>query len=76
MTIGPTTHLMLDSNEYVFGVSGDKASCARLIDRLDTLRVFVPLMVVREAQRNLENLYGLGSAFFRMISQREDITII
>jgi hypothetical protein len=45
---------MLDSNEYIFGLSGTKASCVQLIDQLDTLHVFVPLIVVREVERNLE----------------------
>jgi hypothetical protein len=55
---------MLDSNEYIFGLRGTKASCVQLIDHLDTLRVFVPLMVVREVERNLELMYSLSSLFF------------
>jgi predicted nucleic acid-binding protein len=67
---------MLDSNEYILGISGDKKSCVQLIDRLDHLRVLIPVMVVREVQRNLENMYGLGYAFFRLINHREHITIV
>ena len=33
-------------------------------------------MVVREVQRNLETMYGLGHAFFRLINNRENITIV
>ncbi len=76
MTIGPTTPLILDSNEYIFGLSGSKADCAQLIDRLNTLHILIPLMVVREVERNLETMYGLGSAFFRLIINRDNITII
>jgi hypothetical protein len=49
---------MLDSNEYIFGLSGTKGSCVQLIDQLDTLRVLVPLRVVREVERNLDLMYG------------------
>ncbi len=76
MTINPSTPLILDSNEYIFGISGDKASCARLMDRLDTLRVFVPAMVLQEVRRNLDALYGLGVVFFRLIAFQDNITIV
>ena len=76
MTISPITPLILDSNEYIFGLSKNKTSCVQLLDRLDNLRVFVPLMVVREVERNLELMYGLGSAFFRLIIQQKNITIV
>jgi hypothetical protein len=67
---------MLDSNEYIFGLSGTKASCAQLIDHLDALRVFVPLMVVREVERNLEVMYGLSSLFFKLVVNQENIVIV
>ena len=76
MTISPTTPLILDSNEYIFGLSGQKASCEQLLDQLDQLRVFVPLMVVREVERNLERMYGLGTVFFRLIIPRKNIAIV
>ena len=76
MTIRPTTPLMLDSNEYIFCLSGTKASCVQLIDQLDTLRVFVPLMVVREVERNLDLMYGLSSVFFKLIVNQENIIIV
>lgn len=76
MTISPTTRLILDSNEYIFGLSGSKESCTQLIDRLETLRIFVPLLVLREVERNLEHIYGLGSAFFQLIGNRNNITIV
>ncbi len=76
MTISPTTPLMLDSNEYIFGLSGTKASCVQLIDQLDTLHVFVPLMVVREVERNLELMYSLSSVFFKLIVNQENIVIV
>jgi hypothetical protein len=67
---------MLDSNEYIFGLSGTKASCVQLIDQLDTLRVFVPLMVVREVERNLDLMYSLSSVFFKLIVNQENIIIV
>jgi hypothetical protein len=68
--------LILDSNEFVFGIPGTKASCAQLMDRLDDLNVFVPLMVVQEVHRNLERMFGLGGAFFRLLYNRPNVTIL
>lgn len=76
MIIGPTTVLILDSNEYIFGLSGRKASSAQLIDRVHTLRVLVPLLVLREVERNLEMMYGLGSVFFRLIVNQANIDVV
>jgi hypothetical protein len=40
VTINPTTPLVLDSNEYIFGLSETKASCVQLLNRLDKLRIY------------------------------------
>ena len=48
----------------------------RLIDRLGELRVYVPSITVKEVQSNLQREYGLGKDFFRLISDRENITIL
>jgi hypothetical protein len=68
--------LILDSNEYIFGLSGTKVSRVKLIDQLNLLRVFVPLRVVREVERNLESMYGLGTAFFLLIINKKNIIIV
>ena len=68
--------LILDSNEYIFGIPGDKASCARLMERLNELCVYVPAMVVKEVRDNLQREYGLGKEFFRLIVRKENITVM
>jgi hypothetical protein len=67
---------VLDSNEFIFGILATKASCARLMEQLGTLRVYVPSMVVREVRDTFQREYHLGKAFFRLLSQQENITII
>jgi predicted nucleic acid-binding protein len=70
------TRLILDSNEYIFGIPGDKASCAHLMERLGELCVYVPAMVMKEVRDNLQREYGLGKEFFRLIVQEENITVM
>jgi hypothetical protein len=68
--------LVLDSNEFIFGIPATKASCAQLMDRLGTLRVYIPPMVIREVRTNLQKEYELGKAFFRLIHQQKNIRIV
>lgn len=67
---------MLDSNEFIFGIPATKASCAQLMDRLETLRVYIPPMVVREVRTNFQQVYDLGKAFFRLINHQKNIKIV
>jgi len=69
---------VLDSNEYILGLSGDDEACKKLIGQLDKMTVFIPLMVVKEVVRNLEREYGpeLGKAFFALINQAEALNVI
>ena len=76
MTISPTTPLILDSNEYIFGLSGTKLSCQQLIDSLDKLNIFIPLMVLREVERNLRQLYRLDNAFFSLINLHPNLSVV
>ena len=76
MTISPTTPLILDSNQYIFGLSGAKPSCQQLINSLDNFNIFIPLMVLREVERNLRQLYRLDNAFFRIINLHSNITVV
>jgi hypothetical protein len=46
------------------------------MEQLGTLRVYVPSMVVREVRDNFQREYELGKAFFRLLSQQENITIV
>jgi len=68
--------LVLDSNEYILGIPADKASCAKLMDQLGDLRAYVPSIVVKEVRSNFQRRYGLGKEFFRLISRRENITVL
>ncbi len=46
------------------------------MDKLDGLNVFVPFMVVQEVHRNLERMFGLGRAFFRLLYNQPNVTIL
>lgn len=46
------------------------------MDRLATLRICVPSMVVREVRDHFQREYRLGKAFFRLINQQDNITIV
>lgn len=67
---------MLDSNEYILGIPADKVSCAKLMDQLGDLRVYVPSIVVKEVRSNFQRHYGLGKEFFGLINRRENITVL
>jgi len=68
--------LVLDSNEYILGIPANNASCAKLMDQLGDLKVYVPSMVVKEVRRNFQRHYELGREFFRLISKSKNITVL
>ncbi len=74
--IGPDTVLILDTNEYIFGLTGTKQSSAELLDRVGDLTVVIPAMVVREVRVNLEHRYQLGKEFFRLLATGKNFTIL
>jgi hypothetical protein len=66
---------VLDTNEFIFGLTETKQSCVDLLNHLDDLTVIVPAMVVREARTNLESRFQLGKEFFRLLAVGKNITI-
>jgi hypothetical protein len=68
--------LVLDSNEYILGIPANNAGCAKLMDQLGDLKVYVPSMVVKEVRRNFQRHYELGREFFRLISKSKNITVL
>jgi hypothetical protein len=68
--------LVLDSNEYILGIPASNADCAELMDQLGDLKVYVPSIVLKEVRSNFQRHYGLGKEFFRLISKKENITVL
>ncbi len=75
-SIGPDTVLILDTNEFIFGLTGTKQSSVELLDHIGDLTIVIPAMVVREVRANLEHRYQLGKAFFRLLASGENFTIL
>jgi hypothetical protein len=49
-----TDPVALDTNQYVLGIRRSSATCAEILfDRVPSLRIFVPLRIVMEINRNL-----------------------
>ena len=74
--IDKNTAVVLDSNEYILGISGDKKSCSELILLADKLNIYLPSIIEREVYRNLENQYRLGKEFYRLIQNAVNISIV
>lgn len=62
--------ICIDSNQFIFGVTGADADAATLMDILPKLDVAVPRLVVNEAVRNLAKV-GMDKQFFATIHQSE-----
>jgi hypothetical protein len=75
-SIGPDTVLILDTNEFIFGLTGTKQSSVDLLDHLGALTIVIPAMVVREARANLQHRYQLGKEFFRLVATGKNFTIL
>lgn len=62
--------ICIDSNQFIFGVTGADADAATLMDILPKLDVAVPRLVVNEAVRNLAKV-GMDKQFFATIHRSE-----
>jgi len=49
----PNTLIILDSNEYIFGLTEQNSQSAKLIDQLGKHKIIVPRTVVQEVERNI-----------------------
>lgn len=67
---------MLDTNEFIFGLTETKQSCVDLLDNFDSLTAIIPAMILREVRTNLESRYQLGKEFFRLLAAGKNITIL
>jgi len=75
-SIGSDTVLVVDTNEFIFGLTGTKQSCVTLLDNFGELTVIIPAMVLREIRLHLDTRYQLGKKFFRLITSGKNITIL
>lgn len=66
--------ICIDSNQFIFGISGSDADSERLMLLLPQLNVFIPRLVMKEVTRNLndENVKRL----YTILRKAPQITII
>ena len=48
-----TSTIILDTNEYIYGLTGIKKPCADLIGKLSTFKVKLPRIILDELHKNL-----------------------
>lgn len=49
----PTLTIILDTNEYIFGLTEKDRNCKRLLDQLSNFQVFIPRIILKELHNNL-----------------------
>lgn len=78
----PTLTILLDSNEYIFGLSGERAQSVQLLNTLASFRDKLPRFVLNELHDNLteerlKKLYRLvKDAQLQIIEERVPLSLI
>lgn len=48
--------IILDTNEYIYGLTGRKKSCVDLISKLSSFKVKIPRIILDELHKNLSDI--------------------
>ena len=66
--------ICIDSNQFIFGLSGTDAASEKVLKHLPRLEVVIPRLIVKEVTRNLNQ--GQVKAFYALLQQAPHFTII
>lgn len=70
-SIPKNTLIVLDSNEFIFGLTEVKRSCALLIDRLEQFNFILHRVIVQESIKKLEGIHSsLAKEFFQLANEQ------
>lgn len=66
--------ICIDSNQFIFGISGVDAAAEQLMLRLPRLHVVIPRLVMREVTRNLSTMNV--KSLYALLERAPEVTII
>ena len=66
--------ICIDSNQFIFGLSGSDVASETLIKLLPRLEVVIPRLVLKEVTRNLTQTQV--KAFYELLHQAPNVTIV
>lgn len=66
--------ICIDSNQFIFGLSGSDVASETLLKLLPRLEVVIPRLVVKEVTRNLNQVQA--KAFYALLHQAPNVTIV
>jgi hypothetical protein len=71
----PSTLICIDSNQFIFGLTGADPDAVRLLDVLNEFYVAVPRLVVQEVIRNLDTATQVRK-FYRLLYGATNVVVI
>jgi predicted nucleic acid-binding protein len=66
--------ICIDSNQFIFGLSGSNSASERLLKLLPHLEVVIPRLIIKEVTRNLTQTQG--KALYKLLNQSAHFAII
>lgn len=66
--------ICIDSNQFIFGLSGSDVASETLLKLLPRLEVVIPRLVLKEVTRNLNQMQV--KAFYALLHQAPHVTIV
>jgi predicted nucleic acid-binding protein len=66
--------ICIDSNQFIFGLSGSDAASETLLKLLPRLEVVIPRLVLKEVTRNLSHTQV--KSFYELLHQAPKVTIV
>lgn len=71
----PSTLICIDSNQFIFGLTGTDPDSVRFLDVISEFNVVVPRLVVQEVTRNLDTTAQVRQ-FYRLLYETSYVAVV